>query len=257
MTMASQQAAGSSGLVPAPAAGDEDKVLKGDGTWGEAGSSVRISYDAQTAELHLDFSPLPVVKIGGHSYPYVQIGNQLWLAENLDYKWSGLEVGGSTDTTSTPHAWYYDNDESTYGIDETYKCGLLYNWYAAKYLDDNKATLLPEGWHVPTDAELTTLTDEIGGTSIGGTKLKALNNSVTSNWPSNWDGTDDYGFNALPSGNLSGDFGNINSACYYWSTTKRMENTAYFRNIQSSSSVYRDHTLITSGYSIRLVKNLT
>ena len=44
------------GLVPAPAAGDEGKVLKGDGTWGEAGSSVRVSYDAVNEELHLDFS---------------------------------------------------------------------------------------------------------------------------------------------------------------------------------------------------------
>lgn len=56
MTGATSAANGTAGLVPAPAAGDENKVLKGDGTWGEAGSSVRVSYDAVNEELHLDFS---------------------------------------------------------------------------------------------------------------------------------------------------------------------------------------------------------
>lgn len=56
MTGATASKAGAAGLVPVPAAGDEDKVLKGDGTWGEAGSSVRVSYDAVNEELHLDFS---------------------------------------------------------------------------------------------------------------------------------------------------------------------------------------------------------
>jgi len=56
MTGATSAANGVAGLVPAPAAGDEDKVLKGDGTWGEAGSSVRVIYDAVNEELHLDFS---------------------------------------------------------------------------------------------------------------------------------------------------------------------------------------------------------
>lgn len=46
------------GLVPSATLADADKVLKGDGTWGEAGSSVRVSYDAQNEELHMDFSPV-------------------------------------------------------------------------------------------------------------------------------------------------------------------------------------------------------
>lgn len=51
------------GLVPAAESGDADKILKGDGTWGEveAGSSVRVSYDSQTEELHMDFSPPPII----------------------------------------------------------------------------------------------------------------------------------------------------------------------------------------------------
>ena len=53
---AGASAAGSSGLVPAPSAGDQDKVLRGDGTWGDAANAT-VSYNAVTGELHLDFSP--------------------------------------------------------------------------------------------------------------------------------------------------------------------------------------------------------
>jgi hypothetical protein len=56
MTGATEQAAGEAGLVPAPGVADKDKFLKGDGTWGETASAVRISYDAVNEELHLDFS---------------------------------------------------------------------------------------------------------------------------------------------------------------------------------------------------------
>ena len=55
MSGASAQAAGTAGAVPAPAAGDQDKVLRGDGTWGDA-ANVTVSYNAETGELHLDFS---------------------------------------------------------------------------------------------------------------------------------------------------------------------------------------------------------
>jgi hypothetical protein len=56
MAGATSSAAGTSGLVPAPAAGAQDKVLRGDGTWGDAANAT-VSYNAETGELHLDFSP--------------------------------------------------------------------------------------------------------------------------------------------------------------------------------------------------------
>ncbi len=149
------------------------------------------------------------VTIGGRQYKTVTIGNQEWLAENLDYKFSyngsTLPIGRSG-TPSTPAAWYYNNNEASYGIDGTYKCGLLYNWYAAKYLDDNKATLLPSGWHVPTLSEWNTLITNVGGISVAGLNLKAAENTVTSNWPdSQWGGNNTYGFNSLPAGRRDND----------------------------------------------------
>lgn len=197
------------------------------------------------------------VEIGGRWYPYVQIGNQIWMAENLDYKFdvngSTLPIG-SAGTPTTPAAWYYDNNEASYGIDGTYKCGLLYNWYAAKYLNDNRDTLLPSGWHVPTSSEFDTLATNVGGASTAGTKLKALNNSVTSNWPSGWNGTDDYGFNALPAGYYYGIFYSVNSTSYLW-TTEQVSSYAYFRQLNAGPSVSSSYDSKDYGYSIRLVKN--
>ena len=202
------------------------------------------------------------VTIGGRQYKTVTIGNQEWLAENLDYKFqvngSQIPIGVSGNPT-TPAAWYYDNNDATYGIDGTYKCGLLYNWYAAKYLDDNKSALLPSGWHVPSKSDWDTLATEIGGASTAGTKLKALDDSVISGFPSGWNGTDEYGFNAIPSGyeynGTSYNFGvNINIQAL----TEVDSNNSYYISIgRGSSDIYTNNGTKTYGLSIRLVRTLS
>lgn len=199
-----------------------------------------------------------VVTIGGRDYPYVQIGNQLWLAENLDYKFqvNGSQIPiGETGTPTTPAAWYNNNDEATYGIDGTYKCGLLYNWHALKYLEDNKATLLPDGWHVPTRTEWETLTTEVGGSNVAGTKLKATNGVIDGSWPSNWNGTDDYGFCALPAGYYYNTFQIGTSSCF-WNITEDGKSFAY------NSTIVAEHNSVTTstyskkrGHPVRLVKD--
>lgn len=132
------------------------------------------------------------VVIGGRTYPTVQIGGQIWMAENLDLKVQGIDINPAG-APSTPAAWYYDRDEATYGENGN-KYGLLYNWYAAKLLDDNKATLFP-GWHVPSLADFETLTTSCGGGSVAGGKLKS-----TTGWKNNGNGTDEFGFAAYPAG---------------------------------------------------------
>lgn len=199
------------------------------------------------------------VEIGGRLYPYVQIGNQLWLAENLDYKFSyngnQLPIGGSG-TPNTPAAWYYNNDEATYGIDGTYKCGLLYNWYAAKYLDDNKATLLPSGWHVPTLSEWLNLASFVGN-SDSATKMKAIDGSVDEFFPSDWQGTDNYKLGILPTGyrtNL-GTFVQIGTFISLWTTTPKDSENACRVDFASSPIMGNYYALFSYGYSIRLVKD--
>ena len=142
-------------------------------------------------------TPITSVEIGGRSYPVVQIGNQLWMAENLDYKWSGLNIGINPNVQS---AVYYNNDEATYGING-YKCGLLYNSNATDYLESNKSTLLPSGWRVPSLTDFTTLKNYINDASNDGYKLSRSG----LDWAPNWDGSDDFGFSMMPAGQCGWD----------------------------------------------------
>lgn len=221
--------------------------------------TVRVSYDAQSEELHLDFSPAQTdyVLIGDRLYHYVQIGDQLWIDENLDYKFAydgGTLPIGASGIPSTPAAWYYGNDEATYGVNGN-KYGLLYNWYAAKYLEDNKSSLLPEGWQVPSSTDWTTLANAVGGASTAGTVLKSA-----TGWTKGA-GTDDYGFNVLPLGAYFGSFVGLGSFIIYWTTTEYSSGSltaawnCYF-NIDPQLSL-ASTAQKTEGHYIRLVKNLT
>jgi uncharacterized protein (TIGR02145 family) len=186
--------------------------------------------------------------IGGRTYRTVNIGGVTWLAENLDYKFSGCNIGGSG-TPSTPNAWYYNNDEATYGIDGTRKCGLLYNWYAVKLLNDNRSELIP-GWHVPTNDEWTALANAVGGTSTAGTKLKAANVS----WATSWGGTDDYGFGVLPAGNYTGSFVYVGSRSNFWIITD-IDTGAYNMLFNTNASVNLYTDVRSRALSVRLVKD--
>lgn len=186
--------------------------------------------------------------IGGRTYRTLNIGGVTWLAENLDFKFSGCNIGGSG-TPSTPNAWYYNNDEATYGIDGVRKCGLLYNWYACKLLNDNKSELIP-GWHVPTNDEWTALANAVGGTSTAGTKLKATNVS----WATSWGGTDDYGFGVLPAGYYYGGFSNVGSGAFFWTITESGSN-AYYRRFDTGATMSQDSFNKGGGFSVRLVKD--
>ena len=189
--------------------------------------------------------------IGGREYRTTIIGGKEWLAENLDYKFPGLAIGS---WSYNPSAGYYNNDEAQYGIDGSKKCGLLYNWYAVKYLEDHKSEYIP-GWHVPTDAEWTALINAVGANA--GTKLKAINNSVASGtWPTNWGGTDDYGFGVLPAGRCSsGSYFNVGSYGTFWSVSEYSGTDAWYRYFDTSASVARSYNYKTYGYSVRLVKD--
>lgn len=193
--------------------------------------------------------------IGGRVYRTVTIGGATWLAENLDYKFSGVDVAPSG-SPSTPAAWYYNNDEATYGIDGTRKCGLLYNWHAVKLLNDNKSELIP-GWHVPTTAEWDALANAVGGTGVAGTRLKALDGAADGSWPTGWNGADEFGFAAFPAGRrYSGSFSNLGSRTYFWTATEDSSTYAYYRYFDTGASMYSDSDDKTgNAFSVRLVKD--
>lgn len=191
--------------------------------------------------------------IGGRVYRTVTINGVTWLAENLDYKFSGCGIGGSG-TPNTPNAWYYNNDEATYGIDGTRKCGLLYNWYAVKLLNDNRSDLIP-GWHVPTKDEWSALANAVGGTGVAGTRLKAIDGAANGSWPASWNGTDDYGFGILPAGYRSSSFDSLDSESHFWTSTEASSSNAYFWFVTRDSSLYSSNYEKRYSRSVRLVKD--
>ncbi len=186
--------------------------------------------------------------IGGRVYRTVTIGGATWLAENLDYKFSGCGIGGGG-TPTTPNAWYYNNSEATYGIDGVMKCGLLYNWYACKLLNDNRSDLIP-GWHVPTNDEWTALANAVGGTDVAGTRLKAAN----VDWATSWGGTDDYGFGVLPAGYYTGSFRYVGSYAHFWTITES-GSYAYYRGFDTVATMRQNTYDKGYGNSVRLVKD--
>lgn len=195
----------------------------------------------------LKFKQQYSVKIGGRRYPVVKIGNQLWMAENLDWKFDGLVVG-QENSDSEPRANYYNNDEATYGVNGL-KYGLLYNWIAVKYLEDHKSELIP-GWHVPTTTEWNALATAVGGSDIAGTKLKS-----TTGWHSgNGDGS--YGFEAFPAGGqYSGSFSLLGSRAYFWTATQLSSTYAYNRYFNTNPPMGSLYDVKSDGISVRLVKD--
>ena len=187
--------------------------------------------------------------IGGRSYRTVSINGVIWTAENLDFKASGINIGPSS-MPGTPAAWYYNNDEATYGVNGN-KYGLLYNWHAVKYLDDNRDVLMP-GWHVPTRSEFDALRIAVGGVNVAGTKLKSSTGWNTGN------GTDDFGFSAFPAGmRANGSFSSLGTLARFWDISEDTSVAAsnyYFTDtgaqMSSGSSNKTDYA-----YSVRLVKD--
>ncbi len=180
--------------------------------------------------------------IGGKEYAVTRIGNQIWLAENLVYEFPGLIVG-DVSSSSNIRACYYDNNKGKYAVN-----GLLYSWYAAKYLDDNRSTIIP-GWRVPSANDWNILMNIAGGQSYAGKKLKS-----TSGWTYGA-GTDDYGFNAKPYGRHDSGFKDLGTGAYFWTSSENGSSLGLYRFLISADYVSTYDGSKASFYSLRLVKD--
>lgn len=229
------------------------KQLSGSPYIWSSGGTISRDQNYGSVRLVKDMS----VNIGGRDYKVVQIGNQLWMAENLDWKFNGLTFRDGTsgneitsDATIAQGA-YYNYDESTYGASGN-KYGMLYNWTAADYINKQLTELkVPDGWHVATSDDYNSLFNTCGENP--GTKLKS-----TTDWPSGGEGTDYYGFNVKPSGEWSDGWYMIGTSLWQSSEHAPGASVAYNYHLNANSSD------VSEGYgdkyrlmSLRLVKNLT
>ena len=201
----------------------------------------------------------------GQIYKTVKIGDQWWMAENLNY-------GDSIKTPSLKgKSWCYGDVAANCDV-----AGRLYTWAAAidsvKLATDAENPLdcgyvktcglsgkvqgiCPSGWHLPSKSEWNTLFTKVGGSSTAGTKLKSQ-----SGWYSrynNGNGDDAFGFSALPAGYYSlGYFDNDGDNAYFWSSTEIDSIFAYFMYLD----YYDDDAHLYSydkddGFSVRCLRD--
>ena len=201
------------------------------------------------------FNFIPCTDADSNHYAVVQIGAQIWMAENL--KTSKYNNGDIIPNVPDGISWinllygaccnYYN----TLSNSNTY--GKLYNWYAV-----NTAILAPNGWHVPTDAEWTTLTNYLLGETGSGGKLKK---NCTTLWQSpNTAATNKTGFTALPSGYREGSAGGYTDMGVngmWWSTTEITSTDGAWNRSTccADSNVYRSSYYKPNGLSVRCVRD--
>jgi uncharacterized protein (TIGR02145 family) len=210
----------------------------------------------------------------GNTYNYLTYGDQVWTVENAEmvsYR-DDTPIPQVTDATEwqnlTTGAWcYYDNDPTK---------PRLYNWYAVMGIHDNDENtpnkeFAPEGWHVPTDAEWTTLEEYLiangynyDGTTEGNKIAKAMAstigwNSLTSTGAVGNDQSinNSSGFNAFPEGfRNDGSFINEGNFTIFWSSTEYTSNGAWYRYLTNYlSNLYRNNTNNRNGFSVRFVRD--
>lgn len=201
----------------------------------------------------------------GNVYQTVTIGNQVWMAENLKYLPS--VVGPGTGSQTTPYYYvngYNGTDVNAAKATTNYSTyGVLYNWPAAMAgATSSQANpsgvqgVCPTGWHVPSDAEWTVLTDYLGGEGVAGGKLKETG---TTHWTSpNTGATNETGFTALPGGTRypNGSFSIVGDYGYWWSATEYNASSAWGRFVYYDlSNVFRDRYFKEVGISVRCVRD--
>ena len=185
--------------------------------------------------------------IGGKTYRTTFIAGHEWLAENLDYNFDGLYFGKNGTSTTEPRGNYWRNDQATYG-----SLGIVYNWVAAKYLNDNAATLIP-GWHVPSHDEYLALANAVGGYGVAGTHLKS-----TTAWGGSANGDGLTAFGAVPVGDYNGNWGGEGTRTFFWTATEYEDNpTNYARleRLDTSSYVSYTYDYKEKQVSLRLIRN--
>jgi uncharacterized protein (TIGR02145 family) len=187
----------------------------------------------------------------GNNFSTIKIDNQEWMVENLNVEhyrngdiipqvkdkdeWSNLRTG----------AWcYYGNDQANGN-----KYGKLYNWYA---VNDSRG-LAPEGWHIPSQVEFEKLKITINN---NGNSLKAVGQGT-----GDGEGTNNIGFSALLAGGrdnyTNGDFFDLGSASYLWSSTEHdPEWGAYILNLSGSDNgVDLSLSGKVYGFSVRCIRD--
>ena len=216
-----------------------------------------------------------VTDIDGNTYDYLTYGDQVWTVDNAEmvtYR-DGTPIPQVTDATEwanlTTGAWcHYNNDPTK---------PRLYNWYAVMGIHDTDPNtpnkqFAPEGWHVPSDTEWTTLDEYLiangynyDGTTSGNKIAKAMASTTGWNSSTNTGATgndqslnNSSGFNAFPEGyrGNDGSFGGEGSWAVFWSSLEYDTNIVFYRYLLDiGSDLSGDANYKQNGESVRFVRD--
>ena len=184
----------------------------------------------------------------------IKIGVQIWAIANLDV--TQFRNGDRIPETRTAEewaqageegksAWCYYNYDSANGK----KYGKLYNWFAV----NDKRGLASNGWHIPVDAEWTTLIDYLGGADSAGIKMKS-----SSGWNDNGNGNNASGFTGLQGGYCynNGTFSGIGKYGSWWSSSAFDTSGAWYRYLSAGDAkITRNYSDKRDGFSVRCLKD--
>ncbi len=204
-----------------------------------------------THNQNIEFEMYSCTDADGNQYKTVEIGNQVWMAENLrttkfnDGSELTLEIDNWSSVCAPAYCWF-NHDPQTYGE----KYGALYNFYAVNH----EKNICPNGWHVPTDEDFSELYISLGS-NVGG-KLKEQGHQ---NWQSsNIVGTNKSGFTALPSGYRGGLGGFLDEKLntYFWTSTPSVNGKAWIRSLSyEHNNLNKTYSSIQNGFSVRCLKD--
>jgi len=219
-----------------------------------AGDGIRFKVVAKGAMVKAWLNPKlsygSVTDIDGNTYATIQIGKQVWMAENLrttrfrdgtlipyvkdTEEWSNLSTG----------AWCnYNNDPSHDAI-----YGKLYNCYAV----DDPRNICLAGWHVPSDSDWETVKVQLGVHAGGKMKAPSLSdvpNTVAAN---------ESGFSGLPGGGrngFDGNFADLGNGGYWWSALESGAEKAWGRGLGNGAGIARYSDVKRSGFYVRCVRD--
>lgn len=186
-------------------------------------------------------------------YKEVKIGNQVWMAENLNL--DRFQNGDLIKEVKSNEEWmlagknkqpawcYYQNDSAN-GI--TY--GRIYNWYA---ITDARG-LAPAGWQIPNNNHWMDLSEFLGGEREAGKKMKSI-----TGWNNQGNGSNESGFNAEPAGGryANGSFAFKGESVGFWSTSPDSLHTAWFRYLSAVDDLNHKYSLKkAAGMYVRCVR---
>lgn len=195
-----------------------------------------------------------VTDVDGNAYKTIQIETQTWMAENLKttrYN-DRTDIPNVIDASvwnvlTTPGYCWYDND-----LNNKEPYGALYNWYAI-----NTGKLCPSGWHIPSNDEVSILSNSLGGDGVSGVKLRETGfNHWANQHPI--EGTNESGFTALPGGYRSPTYAffQIHGEGLYWTSTPRSPDASYIlQMLWYETQLRRPSYYNYVGISVRCLKD--